>query len=596
MSFLALAAPLAYAMLGGVALLIVLLYLLKPGVRRITVASNFIWRQLETAQRPALDRWRWWLSLLLALAIGLSIALALTRPQAPLVGGVAQRIVLVLDNSRSMAARGRDGISRWQHAVERARRVILSTGLASEFNVLDTVGRATISDWLTREAALLQLNTLAVSSLGVARMPIIPVGEQIESIVFTDGVAALDLPQDVTVEAMFTPADNVAITAFDAKPSPRDPTRYHALVQLFNASLGAKQVHLALTGENGFALERDLDIPAGASINQTLDVTDYPAGVLRAEARTASDGFDRDDTAYSIVAPHRAKRVLLITSGNRHLQDSLKLLPGVELTVNTPAQYRAGLDYDAYVFDRFAPRQAPARGALLFRPTPVPWLPEIQHAATNPTITRWDDSHPLAINVSWRDLQVRRAMFTKISASDRQRDVVLAQGSDESVLVAAGDQAPRWITVGFALEDSNFAMQSSFPIFLGSALEWLSGAAPLRARGLGSIEIPYANAKVTGLDGKSLTTINSAGATVFYAAQPGVFNVTSNSAVEQIVANVIDPQFSDINQSRFAAEAQPLARSFGAARFGFEPWVALLVLAVALLAYEWLTYTRRVTI
>ena len=49
MSFLALAAPLAYAMLGGVALLIVLLYLLKPGVRRITVASNFIWRQLETA-------------------------------------------------------------------------------------------------------------------------------------------------------------------------------------------------------------------------------------------------------------------------------------------------------------------------------------------------------------------------------------------------------------------------------------------------------------------------------------------------------------------------------------------------------------------
>jgi Aerotolerance regulator N-terminal len=596
MSFLALSSPLAFAMLGGVGLLIVLLYLLKAGTQRITVASNFIWRQLQTTRRPRLDRWRWWLSLLLALTIGLSVALALTRPQAPFVGGVAQRLVLVLDNSASMAARGSDGKSRWQHALERARGIILNAGLASQFMLLDTVGRAATPDWLTRDAALAQLNALTASTSGIARMPVVPVGEQIESIVFTDGVARLDLPQDVKIDSVFTPADNVAITAFDAMPSPSDPMRYQALVQLFNASPSAKQVHLALTGENGFALERDLNIPAGATVNQTLDVSDCPAGILRAETRMPSDGFDLDNTAYAVVAPHLAKRILLVTPGNRHLQDSLKLLPGIQLTVNTPAQYRASLDYDAYVFDRFAPPLAPRRGTLLFRPPPTRWLPAFQNAASNPTITRWDESHPLAANVSWRDLQVRRAVLAKFSASKQQSDVVWAKGSGEHPLVTAINQAPRSVTVGFALDDSNFAMQSSFPIFLGTALAWLTDVAPPRAHGLGAIEIPYANAKVTRFDGKLLTTINGAHTTVFDAAQPGVFTVTSDAGVEQFVANVIDPQFSDINRSRFAVEPQRLARSFGATRFGFEPWVALLVFAVALLAFEWVTFTRRATI
>jgi hypothetical protein len=69
-NFLALSPWAAYALLASVALLIVLMYWLKPRPLRVRVASSLIWRTLDTAQRPALDRWRWWLSLLLALAGG----------------------------------------------------------------------------------------------------------------------------------------------------------------------------------------------------------------------------------------------------------------------------------------------------------------------------------------------------------------------------------------------------------------------------------------------------------------------------------------------------------------------------------------------
>ncbi len=183
---------------------------------------------------------------------------------------------------------------------------------------------------------------------------------------------------------------------------------------------------------------------------------------------------------------------------------------------------------------------------------------------------------------------MQRAALAKLSAHDTQTDVVLAMGSSEGVLVAAGGEAPRWIAVGFALDDSNFAMQSGFPVFLGSALVWLTDGAATLNRGLGYVEVPYANGKVTGLDGRPVAAVNVPGATVFDAARPGVFTVASNAGTTRVVANVIDPQYSDVT-----AAVGPTA---GFPRFGFEPWVLLLALAVALLALEWLAYTRHGTV
>ena len=139
-------------------------------------------------------------------------------------------------------------------------------------------------------------------------------------------------------------------------------------------------------------------------------------------------------------------------------------------------------------------------------------------------------------------------------------------------------------------------MQPAFPVFLGSALAWLTAGAETLTHGLGYVEMPYANAKVTGLDGRPVAAVSVPGATVFDAVRPGVFTVASNAGTTQVVANVIDPQVSDVNRSRFAGESVAVAPTSGLPRFGFEPWVVLLALAVALLALEWLAYTRHRTV
>jgi hypothetical protein len=190
---------------------------------------------------------------------------------------------------------------------------------------------------------------------------------------------------------------------------------------------------------------------------------------------------------------------------------------------------------------------------------------------------------------------MQRAALAKMSARDSQTDVVLAAGSREGVLVAAGDEGPRWIALGFALDDSNFAVQPAFPVFVGGALAWLTDGAATLARGLGYIEIPVADGKVTGLEGRPVASVSAPGATIFEAARPGIFTVVSKTGTTRVAANVIDPLYSDINRSRYAATGVGLAPA-SLPRFGSEAWVLLLGLAIALLALEWLAYSRRGTI
>jgi hypothetical protein len=83
---------------------------------------------------------------------------------------------------------------------------------------------------------------------------------------------------------------------------------------------------------------------------------------------------------------------------------------------------------------------------------------------------------------------------------------------------------------------------------------------------------------------------------MFDAVRPDVFTVESRGRKVHVVANVIDPLWSDINRSRFATASAPAASTSRMPRLAFEPWVALLLVAVAMLAFEWLTYTRRITV
>lgn len=590
MRFLALSPVVAFALLAGVALIILLLHLLRPPPRQIVVPSLLLWaRVLRDRKRPDARRL---LSLLLALGAGLSLALAFARPEIGAPGTSAHRLALVLDNSPSMAARMSDGRSRWEHAIEQGVALLEQSSAATEVRLLDTIGRLRVSGFVERDAAMAALTRLPVGAWGQAQMPTESLLADAQVHLFTDGVAQADAPERAIVHSVFEPANNVAVTAFEARPLGNDPTRYEALVQVLNASPGDLRVRLLITGGDRFSIVQDLDVRAGETVNATFDVSDFEGGVLGAAVVFETDALALDDFAYAVVPPHGPKRVLLVTPGNPPLEDALRSLPGVRLVVVPPDSYPRAGAHDAVVFDRFAPAEPPAAGALLLRPPSRKWLAEQSAALTRPRITSWNDGHAVTGGIAWRNLRLASASLS--SAIDVPADaLVLASGSASGALVTAGYSKARWIQVGFALQDSNFPLQPDFPVFLGNALNWVNAPIPVLARGLGSIEVALPGAQVRDGSGNSVAVSVTAQGVVFEAPRPDVYTVSAPSGDMRVVANLADPRYAQINRSRLSGGgATALQHDASTRAWNMELWALLLLLAGAFLLFEWAVFTR----
>ncbi|MCW5621333.1 MAG: BatA domain-containing protein [Burkholderiales bacterium] len=591
----------AWALLIGVAVSIMLLYLLRARPARLAVSSTLLWSKIAATHALRFQRWRWLLSLLLALLIGLSIALALTRPEATHADNDVRRLVLVLDNSPSMAARTTGGATRWEHAVHRAALLMKDAGPAREFLVLDTMGQRSAGQFIGAAAALTVLEALTPTAVGEARMPVLPREPGTLAYLLTDGVADFQAGQvlrdpPVRTQSVFEPADNAAITAFDVRAMPHAPTQHEAFVRVFNASASARRITLVLDGAE-FGIRRVLEIGPGESSNQFFDVSAFRGSVLRATAVMDGDAFALDDMAYAVTPTHTRTRVLLVTPGSAELEAALGLLAGVQLTVVAPAAYRESAEFDAYVFDRFTPTQAPAGGALVFASAPASWLSEAMKPVKRPVITRWDETFAFARPIAWDELRVERATLGSLPSGGAAAAVVLGYAREEGALISAKEGSPRAIHAGFALRESNLALQAGFPVFLAAALDWIAASnVPLR-REAGAIEVTLREAEVYDRNGRRLDTFATTGGTGFVASASDVFTSRNRQGELQIVTGPRSEALSAINRTTFADDARPQEedRARTASAWSLQPaW--LLGFALFLLLLEWFGYTRRVTV
>jgi hypothetical protein len=243
------------------------------------------------------------------------------------------------------------------------------------------------------------------------------------------------------------------------------------------------------------------------------------------------------------------------------------------------------------VFDRFAPAEPPASGALLFRPPARPWLADQAPAPTRTRITSWNEDHAVTGGVAWRNLRLARASLSGETNTDTE-PLVLANGSASAAVVTAGFSKARWIQIGFALHDSNFPLQPDFPVFLGNALNWLNAPIPVLLRGLGSVEVALPGAQVRDGGGNSVSTSVTTQGIVFEASRPDVYTVSAPSGETQVVANVSDPRYAQINRSRLSDGVTALQRDAPAGFWNTELWVLLLLFAAAFLLFEWAVFTR----
>lgn len=571
---------------------IVALYFLKHRRRQVVISSTQLWKKVleNRIENSLFEKLRRYLSILLAVATGLLVAMSIARPEIEWLTGKSRRIVIVLDTSPTMQARMNDGKTRWEHAVDAAAAIVSAGTGSTKFRIADTAGQFD-SPFTDNRAELRRLIQRMHPVIAPIRFPDIdraPDGEETPVTFVTDGVAPVSVPANATSISVFENASNVGITAFEVRSMPTAPLAYEAFLEARNSGKEPRTVEITISGAGQQRIVKSVRVGAGDSYKEALDLSKFDGGGIRAAIRSDGDAFTPDDVAYAYLPVKRKTKTLLVTAGNKFLENALKLDRLVELSIITPAAYKDGKEYDALVFDRFAPSELPSRPSLIIGAQKAPWLRPPVGYVSRPRFESWMENHPVMQHVSLYDVTVENA--ARIDTSNLS--VLAASGNDTPLIVAS--ESPRWIELTFDIQASDFPYHAGFPIFLDNAIAWFGRERLALRRAPGIVEIPLAKAEVRTIDGSPLPTQESVAGTVFEASEPGLYVAASGDVRQYIAVNFANREFSDINNSNVRENTS--TQTAGLPFFRHELWFYMLCGALLLIGAEWFTYHRRITL
>ena len=592
MRFLALTGLQGALLAAVTAAVIVALYFLKHRRRQIVISSTQLWRRVleHQIENSLFEKLRRYLSILLAVTTGLLVAMSIARPEMEWLTGKSRKTVIVLDTSPTMQARMSDGKTRWEHAVEAANKAVSAGTGSIRFRIADTSGQFD-SPFTDNRAELRRLIERMHPVIAPTRFPDIDktaADDDTQVTFITDGVSAVGVPANATSVSVFENAPNAGITAFEVRSMPTAPLAYEAFLEVYNSGKESRQVEITVSGAGQQRIVRNVRINAGESYKEALDLSQFDGGGIRAAIRSGDDAFSPDDIAYAYLPVKRKTKTLLVTSGNKFLENALRLDRLVDLSITAPAGYKDGKEFDALVFDRFVPEEAPPRPALVIGAQKASWLREPAGYVAHPRFETWMENHPVMQHVSLYDVSVESA-----ARLDTASLSVLAASAAGTPLIVASE-SPRWIQLTFDLQASDFPYHPGFPIFLDNAIAWFGRERLALRRAPGIVEIPLAKAEVRTIDGRSMPTQEGVTGTVFDAAEPGLYVATSGDVRQYVAVNFSNREFSDINNSRIRENTS--AQAAGIPFFRHELWFYMLCIALLLIGAEWFTYHRRITV
>src|SRR5262249_7016874 len=173
------------------------------------ISSSILWRRVLD-ERPSHSPWgklRRIVSIAVAVTIALLIAMSIARPEIASLTAKSARIVIVIDTSPTKQTHTSDGKTRWQHAIEQAKRILDSGGPTTEFRVIDT-SAATASAFTTDRNEVRRLIDQMSPRTSDPEFPKVD-GRDSQVYFVSDGVAIHNTPSFVKKVSVFESANNV---------------------------------------------------------------------------------------------------------------------------------------------------------------------------------------------------------------------------------------------------------------------------------------------------------------------------------------------------------------------------------------------------
>jgi hypothetical protein len=647
-----------WLLLAAVPPAIILLYFLKLKRRPIEVPSTYLWhKSIEDLHVNAIwQRLRRNLLLFLQLLVLFLVLWTVLQPgwQSQKLPG--NRFIFLVDDSASMQATD-EKPSRLEEAKRQALEMIDQmqsgdVGMVVSFSdvarveqgftdnrrqlrravegILPTPRATSLEEALRVAAGLANPPRLAADATDVQVAEPLPATLVVLSDGRFDDVAGFALGNlDPVYKPIGSPdASNVGITMLSVRRHETKPDQLDAFAQLrnFSAKPVLVTVQWLLNGEQVDA--QRFEIPPGGSYPVVRSLAGVQSGKLALRAKTEDD-LTVDDEAWVAVNQPRRARVLLLSPGNRHLENALKTKAALDLaqvTTEPPAyldgdkyrQQTAAGEFDLILYDRCQPKEVPRANTLFMGAIP-PWGEwSAENEVTMPQVLDVDPAHPLT---QWINLGPTRFFWgtpLKIPRGgrtlfDTQHGPLLGlaprEGFEDAVLGCAivstrkGPDGTPGVYVG-----TDWFKHPSFPIFVLNLLQYLGGAQA------GAAEGSYRPGQVVPLEspipGKPLVVRTPSGNTIRLSeggsgrfafsgtSELGIYDVSlERQSVRQFAVNLCQASESDIrtrpdiNIGRVPVQGQ--SKSGDISRL--EIWRALLLAGLAVLLLEWYIYSRRVS-
>lgn len=599
--------------LGGI---IVLLYLLKLKRKEQVVSSVMLWRDAvaDIQANAPFQKLRKSLLLLLQIIALLAVIGAIARPYIRTQSGQGSRIVVILDSSASMQATDVKP-SRFDDAKSKALGIVGRMGGGDTMLVMTAGSKARVvasftSDKKSLNEAINRLNpvdtpcnmrqamVLALSLVaGKSRMP--P-----RIVVLSDGgfEALSDLSAgNARLDFMRVGREcgNVAITGLSSRKTLSGEQQ--VFIGFRNYSKRDHAFNLEVYLNDQLLDVREETLKAGESRQELLNNVGNLDGRVTAKL-DVKDDLAVDNTGSVYLTKPRKISVLLVSKGNIFLQNALNLDLRTSVTKadSLPANFKDS-KYDLVVFDGVTPPADLPQGGYLLINTASPQGPgRAGEAMGRPAVVDYARNHPVGSYVDFAGVQIAEAK--RLAPAEWATTLIESAGGP--IALAGSKSGRRFVQLSFSLLDSDFPLRVGFPIFVTNCLDWL---VPAQTAGSGEsirtgqpmhIDVPTGAAQIEVTDPTGRRQMIKVAQTpvIFDNTEyAGVYRVTGRGIEREFACNLISAQESSTEpREAFSVGGKKFASTGKPVQTNREFFAPLVLLALAVLAFEWYAYHRRI--
>ncbi len=593
-----------------VAAFIILLYLLKIRRRIVRVPAVFLFPPITTDVRAnALwQRLRFHWLMVLQLLIALLLLTALARPAIKGRGWQGQTVVFVLDASASMKARdvkpsrfaeAKGRILRWLNELRRSDHVALilatteprvAVPLSTDHNRLrQLLTTLEATDAPSEVGAALRLAVALVQHRQNATIVLLSDGSFTPVTDFAPGNAR------VVYEAIGASDRNAGFVVLDTQ---RKGNRIVLFTALRNFSRQPLKGTLSLLTDGRLSAAKEVTLPPQQAHGETITVP-VTAQQVTVRWECPDDVLASDDELHFVGTGQQPVRVLLVSEGNFFLERALALEP--ECVVDKAPQVPAAEKgegtlgrYDLVIFDGTPPEPVKAKAVWLIGVADGTFVRSIG-VSNQPSVVAWERNHPVLRFVDLGAVLIDKAQKVQPAAWAQ----AIAEARESPLIVAGERRGKRWLFIGFNLLDSDFPLRVGFPIFVANALRWSVGERRwergflVKAGSTVSFPVPATKATLRFPDGRT-TTLSAPNNLLSLRAthQVGVHELQAGDFRTRFAVNLLDSNESDIAPKQtITLGAHTIAAATPTVSWR-ELWWLVVLLALLLLALEWLVFVR----